>query len=325
MRILGAMFILLCWGSSSVAAETRTTLFLDGARIDVAASISDGYLQLPLPPALVSGSLRVRPLGNITIDRVEIVPAPTDGKKGVKLDKLTQRKEQLEDRLKALETREEIFTAAAKSQSGKAPRKSKNNPEPVAAIRQGTNFALSQLEEVYQARRKAEKELTLIRSRLDTLGKGDNKYSATAKIWTRGKAGKVHISYLISDLNWKPSYDFRIEREGELVVTQKAVYPTNSKISAVDVIPALTTDVSASPRLHVGAGAQSIVGSWQFPLENLLHKKTAQETVSYHFTNTSKVFIPAGDAACFYKGEYFGRFRFNGLGPGEKMNVACGI
>ncbi len=67
--------------------------------------------------------------------------------------KLAYRRDALGDRLKALNAREAIFKSAAKSQSGKAPRKSKTNTEPLTAVRQGTEFAIAQLENVYHARR----------------------------------------------------------------------------------------------------------------------------------------------------------------------------
>ena len=68
--------------------------------------------------------------------------------------------------LQALATREEIFKSAAKSQGGKAPRKSKANPDPMQAIRQGTEFAIAQLEAVYTSRRRTEQEIRRIDSRI---------------------------------------------------------------------------------------------------------------------------------------------------------------
>jgi hypothetical protein len=66
------------------------------------------------------------------------------GKGEKELDTLLEQRNRLGDRLQALETREEIFKSATKSQSGKAPRKTRANPDPMLTIRQGTEFAIAQ-------------------------------------------------------------------------------------------------------------------------------------------------------------------------------------
>src|SRR5512140_1970872 len=114
---------------------------------------------------MAADSLRLKPVKSATITRVEFMAARADRKAEKELARLTGRKNALADRLQALEVKEEVFRSAAKSQSGKAPRSSKNNREPLENIRKGTEFALAQLEEVYTARRTAEKELKSVETR----------------------------------------------------------------------------------------------------------------------------------------------------------------
>ena len=70
--------------------------------------------------------------------------------------------------MQALEAKETVFKAAAKSQSGKAPRKTKTNPDPLAGVRQATEYAIAQLESVYRARRMAESDLNSVEARSDS-------------------------------------------------------------------------------------------------------------------------------------------------------------
>ena len=134
MRFIPVMCMLLLTATPVMAAATRVTLYLDGGRVETEVTALKGYVEVPLPQGMAAGSLRVRPLDGASLARVEIVPALPDRKVEAEVARLTERKNHLTDRLKALDVREEIFRAAAKSQSGKAPRKSKNNREPLEEV-----------------------------------------------------------------------------------------------------------------------------------------------------------------------------------------------
>ena len=159
MRVLIVIVAVFLVAGTAAAAEKRVILFLDGARVEESHSAKGGYLEIPLPAGLKPGSLRLAPRAATRIERVETVPARLPLQVERELARLIERRERLQARLQALKTREGIFTAAAKAQSGKAPRKTKSNPEPLQNIRKGTDFALAQLEEVYSVRRSVEKEL----------------------------------------------------------------------------------------------------------------------------------------------------------------------
>ena len=127
-----------------MAGDKAITYFLDGAKVEYDTSFSNGALEIRLPKAVLTDSLRVKPLPGSNIDKVEMNRLPRGPRAEKEIQTLVERKNLLLDRLKALETREKIFTAAAKSQSGRAPRKTKNNPEPMTNIRKGTEFAIGQ-------------------------------------------------------------------------------------------------------------------------------------------------------------------------------------
>ena len=320
------VFCLVCLPAvRALAADSAVTIYLDGARVERTMPVVKGYLEMSLPADMQGDSFRARPLGGGVVDRVEIVPARSNPKQDKVLVQLTERKELLQDRLKALETREKIFTAAAKSQSGKAPRKTKNNPEPLATIRQGTDFAIAQLEAVYQARRKAEKELKSVEGRLELVKREGNVGGSVARIWLVGKkSGRVSISYLVSSLRWVPSYDFRLNGETEATVSLRASLPRLPKGAAVAVVPTIVAEGGETAPVAVNAVPLPRVAAYRLPVEKVLSGVYPQPSLSFSCRNVSQQKLPAGEAVCYRGGEYLGKMMFQGLAPGESGQYVCG-
>ncbi len=319
--VLGAVLL----GVTPAGAATKTaTLLLDGARVESIVTAVKGYLEVPLPGGVQAGSLRVKPLGGGSITRVEVVPVKPNRKQGVELAQLEGRKDALQDRLKALDTREEIFKAAAKSQSGKAPRKTKNNPEPMANIRQGTEFAIAQLESVYRARRKTENELKSLEARMTALKKEGNVGGHVARVWLSGKEGRVSVSYLRSDLKWTPTYDFRVGGEGTAEVAMSAVLPPAEKGTDVAVLAATLADASGETPQPAAGGGFSKVAVLSLPVEKVQHSQSPQSSLAFSVTNLSQKTLPPGEAACYWKGEYLGKSAFQGFRPGETREMVFG-
>jgi N-terminal domain of unknown function (DUF4140) len=323
MRFFLVISFVCMLAAPALAAGKTVTLYLDGARVESEAVAAKGYLEVSLPAALLPGSLRVKPVAG-TIDRLEIVAVPLPPKRAKELATLTERRNQLEDRLKALTTREEIFTSAAKSQSGKAPRKSKSNPEPLAAIRQGTDYAIAQLEAVYHARRRTENELKSVGKRLEAEKKVGNVGGSIARVWLTGKEGKVNVSYLVADLRWTPCYDFRLKREGEAEVSLRAMLPQLAKGPAIVVVPAALADASSTAAMNVGEEPLPRIALFTLPIEKEQFSASSQPALSFLLRNSSQVKLPAGEAACYRRGEYQGRVQFRGLAPGEAEELVCG-
>ena len=241
MRFIQILCIALLVAAPATAAVTNITLYLDGGRVEREAVAVKGYLEIPLPRGMAAGSLRVRPLAGASLDRVEVVPARPDRKVDAEVTRLTERKDHLADRLKALEVREEIFRAAAKSQSGKAPRKSKNNREPVEEIRKGTEFAIAQLEGVYRARRKAEEALKGVESRLPRCGKQEASMAALPASGSMENRGGPLFRICSRNSKWTPSYSFRLNGlQGEVVMN--ALLPKIKMGTTISVVPAFLAD-----------------------------------------------------------------------------------
>jgi len=100
-----------------------------------------------------------------------------------------------------------IFKSAAKSQGAKAPRKTKANPEPLQAIRQGTDFAIAQLEAVYTSRRKTEQEIKRLDNRIAAARTNGKAPESIARVLVSPTRGRVTARYALAGLGWSPSYD----------------------------------------------------------------------------------------------------------------------
>ena len=322
MRVRGILAGMVLLAAPAVAAERSVTFYLDGARVDEVHRAVKGYAEVPLPAGMQPNSLRVRPFGADEIARVEVVPRRVDQRNGRDVARLTERKERLEARLKALEVKEEIFKAAARSQSGKAPRRSKTNPEPLESIRRGTEYALGQLEEVYRSRRLAERELKEVEKLLGGTARGGRAGESLARIRLKGKEGAVRISYLLGDSGWKPRYDFRLSG-GQVAVNQSAILPVIPKDAEVTVLPLpLATGTVAVRPSHVkGEGA---VSSYRFTIDREEFGQVPVSTCKFFFKNNSPDVLPPGEAACYRQGEYLGTVPFPGVQPGEGLEVTCG-
>ena len=324
MRIPAVLCALLLIASPVAAAGKRITLYLDGARVESEAVAARGYLEVPLPAGMEAGSLRIRPLQGASLSRVEVAPARLERKPDKEFAVLTERKELLADRLKALEVREEIFRAAAKSQSGKAPRKTKTNREPLEDIRKGTEFAIAQLEGVFRVRRKTEQELKAVDARLSVLKGAGNAGGSVARIWLTGKSGKVVVSYLQPGLKWTPSYDFRVGSGGQAEIVLKAALPAIDKEAAVAVVPALLADASAEPSFPAAPEGLVPVASFTTTLDAVKFSPFPQPALSFSFLNGSGRKLPPGDATCYRQGEYLGSNAYSGAAPGEIRDLSFG-
>jgi hypothetical protein len=306
------------WG----ATKADVTLYLDGAKVEREATAVNGTLEITLPVGVQAGSLRVKPIGQCVISRVEVVPSGV--KESRVLELLNERRAATEDRLKALGVKEEIFIAAARAQSGKAPRKTKANPEPLAAIRQGTEFAIARLEAVYAARRRAERELRLVDKQLAAAKAAGNIGGSIVRIRLAGKGKRVLVSWQHNDLHWTPFYDFRLTGNGQVEVSIHAQLPPTDKYERVAVALGCLTDVAETTPLRLVREQFELVGKYDFPVTSDFTATDATE-FSFSFTSNASHRFPAGDAAAYWRGEYLGQFRFAGCGPGENRNVRFGF
>lgn len=292
--------LLLFAGSPAPAAQKTVTLYLDGARVEQEAAAPGGYLEFPLPDGFTPGSLRVKPLGGGSVARVELAATDRDPRRAREIARLKERISELEDRMQALSRQEEIFAAAVKAQSGKAPRKSKTNPDPVASLQRGTEFALSQLEAVYRGKRKCRRSLDSLGRQLAAARKG----GAVARVWLSG--GRVRISYLISAQRWTPSYAFRFagDTTGELLLHAKLAVPEKG----AQYLVSIGTVAQSAPGQGVRGDFPTLA---RYPLTLTDAPRGAQPPLSFAF-GPVEAGLPPGEAAAFWRGEYLGSGRFAG-------------
>jgi hypothetical protein len=299
----GILLFLSC--QSVLAGGKNVVLFLDGARMEVEASAVDGYLEYALPDSFTPGSLRVKPLGGASVLRVELVPAERDRRRSREIARIEEQVSAQQDRMQALSRQEEIFSAAVKSQSGKAPRKTKANPNPVSSLQQGTEFALAQLESVYRGKRKCQHTLDALQLELAAA----KKRAAVAQIWLAG--GRARLTYLTRGECWIPSYDFRWSGgvSGELLLHAKL--PPAEK--------GVQYQVSAGT-LAQGLPARAVRGDFptlaSYPLALTSAVRSEQAPKTFEFT-LLEAELPPGEAAAFWRGEYLGTGHFAGAGARE--------
>jgi len=301
------LFLVLILPCHALAFQQKTvTLYLDGAKVEVVEKSRQGYLELPLPAAMIPGSLRVAPLDG-SVDRVEVVTRSRERRGTRQKGRLEARRAELEDRLKALAVREEVFTAAAKSQSGKSLKKTKTNPDPVTAARQGTEFALGQLEGIFRARRKCEAELKEIDGELSL----KRLEGTVARVWLTGK--RARLSWLTKGEKWSPAYSFRADgsRRGEVLIHAK-LPPAEE---GVRYLVAPGTLATAPPGVEPG-GDPALVSRRQLVLEKEAYSELPYPTLAISFTGGEK-WWPAGEAVAFWRGAYVGAGQFAGGGGGE--------
>lgn len=314
-----ALLFLLA-GHTDVFAGRVLTLYLDGARVEQRETAIKGYLEINLPAGLRHDSLRVAPEKGVEIRRV--LTAPQQPAKNVEkeLAQLAEREELLHARLKALSVREEIYKSAAKSQSAKAPRRTKTNPEPLAIIKKGTDHAIAQLETVYQAKRKTEKELTQIAERRSRLGSEELSGGTLARVWVTPPSGGVTVSWSESGRSWTPQYQVRVDDQGRgtVLLMAPAVLLAKGESAALALAP---LNNPGNPLKFSYKNEWSALLQEEFNITDSAQSGSSPYTVS--FTNSSGLNFPPGEISCFKSGVYVGKGSFQGVNSGNPAEIVC--
>lgn len=308
---------------AGAAERKRVTFCSDGALVEMEAQAVRGRVTVPLPRPLIDGTLTVTPLGNTRLVRVETVKSQREGKREQEAERLTEQKERLQDRLRALATREEIFTAAAKSQSGKAPRKTKANPDPIQSIRQGTDFAIAQLEAVYTSRRKTEHEIRRIDGRLTELAGGEAGAERLAKISVQPAGGRVRVRYALATAGWKPRYDVRLGAGGpaQLVLAGDLPEGFDGYAAAVS-FGTLSSCTGESLPVDTAQGGR--LAEYRLEAAEVNAGEGIPPSLSFSLSNATGRHLPPGEAAIYHQGEYRGRLFFQGISSGRSRRFALG-
>jgi hypothetical protein len=322
-----ALALLATQTTQTTQAESRSvTFYADGAVVELEATAVKGALAIPLPTGMIEGSLRVRPSSGATIQRVDIVSARTDSGKGEKgLDALLEQRSRLGDRMQALATREEIFTSAAKSQSAKAPRKTKTNPDPMQTIRQGTEFAIAQLEAVYTSRRKTEQEIRRIDSRIAEAKNSARGTETVARIEVTPARSRVTARYAVAGQGWIPRYDMYLDGSNNAQVNLSGLFSGAYTGYLLLASPTTLAGRDTARVFPVNSGPAARLASFRLPVSGAEFGSGIQGSFSCVLMNSGQLHLPSGDANIYKNGEYVGRFRFAGISSGRSRAISMGM
>jgi hypothetical protein len=290
---------------SALAGSRELTAFSDGFLIEIETVAKKGIAELTLPGPIRDGTLRVKPLDSSIVGRVELLPVKRPDKLQQEINNLTEQKNRLEDRMKALDTREDIFAAAVKSQSSKAPRKTKTNPDPIASVRQGTSFAIAQLEAVYTARRRTEQEL---KQTLALLANLTQKSAAgpTIRVVLSQPTSRIRVAAVLSRGGWTPHYDIHVQGDGTAHVTMLAALDRLPDGFTVKVAPSALSAGQPKQLYPHQPGNFTRLFAWQLPLEQEQVTTSPLPVFSFTLKNNSGSALAAGQASLYYTGEYIG-------------------
>ena len=313
---------LVIFAHTASAAQT-ITYFRDGALLQQEAAAVKGTIVIPLAADLLEQTLTVIPAPGTTILGVVTDSAGSGSGGDKEMEALAERRRQLEDRLQALETREAIFTSAAKAQSGKAPRKSKANPDPMQAIRQGTDFAIAQLEAVYTARRRTTQEIRKIDARLAAAGKGSRPAAGSVRIAVTPPRGKVTLRYATSERGWQPQYNLHLGGDGTAGLQLFARITGNRRGFQIRVSPGSLAESAGAETFPAPAGS-ALLASYRMPVTEERYTGGIFNQFSGVITNSSPYYLPPGESGLYRGGTYLGKFRFEGFSSGKNRVVSLG-
>ncbi len=323
MRISLTSLCLMLVTTGTASAASTVTFYRDGSLLHQEAVAVKGVIDLPLATAILDHTLTVIPAPGTTITGVEARTAGKGDGQDRELEALTEQRRRLEDRLQALETRETIFTSAAKSQSAKAPRKSKTNPDPLQTIRQGTDFAIAQLEAVYTARRKTTQEIRKIDALIAAARKSSRPADKSVRITVSPPRGKVTLRYATAERGWQPQYTMHLTDNGRASLQLSARVTETMRGFQTRVSLASLAESARAETLPAQSGSAVLAG-YQLPIVQERYPEGIFNTFSGTITNTSAHYLPAGDSVLFRGGAYLGRFRFEGLSSGRSGKITLG-
>ena len=304
-------------------ADNCITRFRDGALLQQDARAVKGVIDQPLASGMLEPTLKIVPDRGTTILSVETYRPVSSTVFDKEHDMLLEKRRKLEDRLQALETREAIFTAAAKSQSGKAPRKTKSNPQPMQTIRQGTDFAITQLEEVYTARRRCVQEMQKIDTRLATLKKQGTGGDYAVRIAVSPAQGKVTLTYATREQGWSPQYSLHVNSNGSALLQLSSKSTTAAKGYRVLYSLGSLVDQPVPPPLAPSTGGSSLA-QFKLILDDEHDADGIFHSFSARLTNNSGRYLPPGESELYRNGAYLGKIRFEGLSSGSSRRFSTG-
>jgi hypothetical protein len=323
MRTHLICFSIIVLTASNASAENNITFYRDGALIRQEARAVKGVIDISLPDGLLEHSLTIVPAPGTTILSVENRITVTGASYNKEYETLTEQRLRLEDRLKALETREAIFTSAAKTQSGKAPRKTKANPDPMKSIRQGTDFAIAQLEAVYTARRTTTQEIRKIDARLAAAAKNHRTAEVPVRISVTPPRSKVTLRYATTERGWQARYNLYLAGDGTAELKYYANITGQSRRYQTHISSGSLAE-SATAATFPSQSGTALLATYRLPITEERSIEGIFNSYSGLITNSTRYYLPSGESGLFRNGAYLGKFRFEGISSGRSRVITVG-
>lgn len=292
-----------------------TLRYLDGSLVEERLFLKRGSGELKLPPTLVPGSVRVIPDPGaevVDVRRKTVTPTPTQERE---LTSLKKERERLSYRLEALEAKERIFEKAARTQSGRVPKKTKTNPDPLATIREGTAYAVAQLEGVIAARRGAEKRVREIDARIALLS-GEPAAAGERLVVTVKGGERVVVRYQDRTGGWIPRWRLRMSGDREAVLQVVA----DGARRGERVVPAPTAGEDV-PAWTVGEA--STAATVACSVDSIVERTTGAGEVEATLSCPPLPVLFAGPVDCFKSGAYVGEGKTTSV-DGGRITLLCG-
>jgi hypothetical protein len=309
--------------ASPVFAANSVTYYRDGTLLHQEAVALKGVAEFPLAADILENTLTVVPAAGTSIISVDTMRKETGDNTEKELEALTEQRRKLEDRLRALDAREAIFTTAAKAQSGKAPRKTKANPDPMQGIRQGTDFAIAQLEAVYTVRRKTTHELQKVDARIAARRKSTQPSTTSLRVVVAPQNGKITLRYATAERGWQPQYNLYPEKNAtaRLQLSARVTGALHGFLTRVS--SGSLAEYASAATVPVQAGS-AVIANYRLPLT----EEQFSEGIYHHFsgriTNSTPHYLPPGESGLYRDGAYRGKFRFEGISSGRSRVISMG-
>ena len=192
------------------------------------------------------------------------------------------------------------------------------------AIRQGTEFAIAQLEAVYTSRRKTEQEIRRIDSRIAAAKATGREPEHAVRIYVSPSNGRVTACYALAGQNWTPRYDMYLDG------SSSQLYMSGAFSSAfpgylLQVSPSALAKRDSARVFPVNPGPAARIAKFQLPVAEAHFGAGLQNSFSFVLNNSEKLDLPGGEANLYKSGEYVGRFRFEGISSGRSRVISRGM
>jgi hypothetical protein len=191
------------------------------------------------------------------------------------------------------------------------------------AIRQGTDFAIAQLEAVYTARRKTTHELQKLDARITAGRKGRGPSTNSVRIAVSPQNGKVTLRFATAERGWQAQYNLYPENNGTARLQLSARVTGVLPGYHIRVSSGLLAEYASAETVPVQTGS-AVVANYRLPLADEQYSEGIYQHFSGRITNSTSHYLPPGETGLYRDGAYRGKFRFEGISSGRSRVITLG-